>query len=377
LRAQPALWLIRRKFLYPGILMSKLFTSLKIREITFRNCIFVSPMCQYSSDDGLATDWHLVHLGSRAVGGAGLVMVEATAVSPIGRISPFDSGIWSEAHVQAFAPIVRFIKEQGAVAGIQIAHAGRKASTDAPWNGGGAVSAAKGGWQPIAPSPIAFSPAMPMPRQMSGDDINAVVGQFVQAARRAGSAGFELLELHMAHGYLLHEFLSPLSNQRTDEFGGSLANRMRLPLRVAREVRAAWPSHLPLFVRISATDWVDGGWDLAQSIALAREFKRIGVDLIDCSSGGTSPAARVPLEPGYQVPFAQAIRRDADIATGAVGLITEAKQAEQIIAENKADAVFLARQMLRDPYWPLHAAAELGADVPWPRQYGRVDPRHK
>jgi 2,4-dienoyl-CoA reductase-like NADH-dependent reductase (Old Yellow Enzyme family) len=357
--------------------MSKLFTPLKIREITFRNRVFVSPMCQYSSDEGMATDWHLVHLGSRAVGGAGLVMVEATAVSPVGRISPFDSGIWSDAHVEAFAPIVHFIKQQGAIPGIQIAHAGRKASTDAPWNGGGAVGPAKGGWQPIAPSPIAFSAASPTPRQMSGDDIDAVVGQFVQAAGRADAAGFELLELHMAHGYLLHEFLSPLSNQRTDEFGGSLANRMRLPLRVAREVRAAWPSHLPLFVRISATDWVDGGWDLAQSIALAREFKRIGVDLIDCSSGGTSPTARVPVEPGYQVPFAQAIRRDADIATGAVGLITDAKQAEQIIAENKADAVFLARQLLRDPYWPLHAAAELGADVPWPRQYDRVKPPRK
>ncbi|MGA2442167.1 MAG: NADH:flavin oxidoreductase/NADH oxidase [Tepidisphaeraceae bacterium] len=357
--------------------MSKLFTSLKIREITFRNRIFVSPMCQYSSEEGLATDWHLVHLGSRAVGGAALVMVEATAVSPIGRISPFDSGLWSDAHAQAFIPIVRFIKEQGAVAGIQLAHAGRKASTDAPWNGDGAVPPAKGGWQPIAPSPIAFSPAMPVPRQMSRDDIDAVVDQFVQAAGRARSAGFEMIELHMAHGYLLHEFLSPLSNQRTDEFGGSLANRMRLPLRVAREVRAAWPSHLPMFVRISATDWVDGGWDLAQSIALAREFKRIGVDLIDCSSGGSSPTARVPQDPGYQVPFAQAIRRDADIAAGAVGLITDAKQAEQIIAENKADAVFLARQLLRDPYWPLHAAAELGADVPWPRQYGRVSPRSK
>jgi 2,4-dienoyl-CoA reductase-like NADH-dependent reductase (Old Yellow Enzyme family) len=360
-----------------GVKMSKLFSPLKIREVVFRNRVFVSPMCQYSSDEGLATDWHLVHLGSRAVGGAGLVMAEATAVSPIGRISPFDSGLWSDAHAQAFVPIVRFIKEQGAVAGIQIAHAGRKASTDAPWNGGGAVSPAKGGWQPIAPSPIAFSPASPTPREMSPEDINAVVGQFVQAARRARSAGFEVLELHMAHGYLLHEFLSPLSNQRTDEFGGSLANRMRLPLGVAREVRAVWPWRLPLFVRISATDWVDGGWDLAQSIALAREFKEIGVDLIDCSSGGSVPSARVPLEPGYQVPFAQAIRREAGIATGAVGLITDAKQAEQIIAENKADAVFLARQLLRDPYWPLHAAAELGLDAPWPRQYDGVNPRHK
>jgi len=364
-------------YLYTGLMMSKLFSPLKIREITFRNRVFVSPMCQYSSNDGLPTDWHLVHLGSRAVGGAGLVMVEATAVSAVGRISPFDSGIWSEAHAIAFAPITRFIKQQGAVAGVQLAHAGRKASTDAPWKGGGAVPAAAGGWQPIAPSPIAFSPKSLIPRQMSLEDIDAVAGQFVDAARRAQSAGFEMIELHMAHGYLMHEFLSPLSNQRTDEFGGSLTNRMRLPLRVAREVRAAWPAHLPMFVRISATDWVDGGWDLTQSIALARELKKIGVDLIDCSSGGMVPGARVPSEPGYQVPFAQAIRRDADIATGAVGLITDAKQAEQILAENKADAVLLARQLLRDPYWPLHAAQELDADISWPRQYDRAKPDRK
>lgn len=357
--------------------MSKLFSPLKIREVNFRNRVFVSPMCQYSSNDGLPTDWHLVHLGSRAVGGAGLVMVEATAVSALGRISPFDSGIWSDAHARAFAPIVRFIKQQGAAAGIQLAHAGRKASTDAPWNGGGAVPPDKGGWQAIAPSPVAFSPALPAPRGMLRDDINAVVDQFVAGARRAHSAGFDVVELHMAHGYLMHEFLSPLANQRTDEFGGSLENRMRLPLRVAREVRAAWPSHLPLFVRISASDWMDGGWDLAQSIALAREFKWIGVDLIDCSSGGTVPGAKIPLEPGYQVPFADAIRRDAEIATGAVGLITDAKQAEQILTENKADVVFLARQLLRDPYWPLHAAGELDTEVPWPRQYERAKPSRK
>jgi 2,4-dienoyl-CoA reductase-like NADH-dependent reductase (Old Yellow Enzyme family) len=354
--------------------MSKLFSKLKLRDVEFRNRVFVSPMCQYSSDNGLPTEWHHVHLGSRAVGGAGLVMVEATAVSAEGRISPLDSGIWSDAHTAAFAPIARFIKEHGAAAGIQIAHAGRKASTDAPWNGGKSVLPAAGGWQTIGPSPVPFSATMPSPRQMSKEDIDAVAAQFVAAAHRAQAAGFVVLEMHMAHGYLLHEFLSPLSNRRTDDFGGALANRMKVPLRVAREVRAAWPAHLPMFVRISATDWADGGWDLEQSIALARELKTIGVDLIDCSSGGLVPGAQIPVEAGFQVPFAQAIRQKAAIATGAVGLITEAKQAEQIIAEEKADVVFLARQMLRDPYWPLHAAAELGVDVPWPKQYERAKP---
>jgi 2,4-dienoyl-CoA reductase-like NADH-dependent reductase (Old Yellow Enzyme family) len=354
--------------------MSKLFTTLKLRQVVFRNRVFVSPMCQYSSEEGLPTQWHHVHLGSRAVGGAGLVMVEATAISPEGRISPFDSGIWSDAHAKAYAPIARFIKEQGAIAGMQIAHAGRKASTDAPWNGGKAVGAGGGGWETIGPSPIAFSPATPAPREMSKEKMDQVAAQFVQAAQRALAAGFEVIELHMAHGYLLHEFLSPLSNHRGDEFGGSPANRMRLPLRVAREVRAAWPAHLPMFVRISATDWAEGGWDLAQSIALCKELKSIGVDLIDCSSGGMIPGVQIPTDAGFQVPFSRAIRREAAIPTGAVGLITQAKQAEEIIAEGKADVVFLARQMLRDPYWPLHAAAELGLDVPWPRQYERAKP---
>jgi 2,4-dienoyl-CoA reductase-like NADH-dependent reductase (Old Yellow Enzyme family) len=354
--------------------MSKLFTPIKLRDLTFRNRVFVSPMCQYSSDGGLPTPWHFVHLGSRAVGGAGLVMVEATGVSPVGRISPFDSGIWSDAHATAFEPIARFIRQNGAVAGIQIAHAGRKASTDAPWNGGKPLAASAGGWEPIAPSAVPFSPRHPTPREMSAADMDTVTADFVSAAGRALAAGFEVVELHMAHGYLLNQFLSPLSNRRTDNFGGSLANRMRFPLRVAREVRAAWPAHLPLFVRISATDWVEGGWDMAQSISLAREFKTAGIDLIDCSSGGTSHDARVPTGPGYQVPFAQAIRSEVGMATGAVGLITEATQAEQIIAEGKADVVFLARELLRDPYWPLHAALELGADIAWPKQYERAKP---
>jgi 2,4-dienoyl-CoA reductase-like NADH-dependent reductase (Old Yellow Enzyme family) len=355
--------------------MSRLFSPLTIRQVTIRNRLFVSPMCQYSSNDGLPTDWHMVHLGSRAVGGAGLVMVEATAVSSEGRISPLDSGIWSDAHTDAFRSIARFIKEQGAAAAIQIAHAGRKASTDAPWNGGKAVAAGAGGWQPIGPSAIPFSPASPPPRAMSLEDLDKVANQFAQAARRAVSAGFDVIEIHMAHGYLLHEFLSPLSNHRGDEYGGSLENRMRFPLRVAGGVRDVLPKDKPLFVRISATDWVDGGWDLEQSIVLAKELKKMGVDLIDCSSGGSAPGAKVPVGPGYQVPFSEAIRRDAQIATGAVGLITDAKQAEQILADGQADAVLMARELLRDPYWPLHAAAELGVDIAWPKQYDRAKGR--
>jgi 2,4-dienoyl-CoA reductase-like NADH-dependent reductase (Old Yellow Enzyme family) len=352
--------------------MSKLFSPLQIREVIFKNRIFVSPMCQYSSDDGMPTDWHLVHLGSRAVGGAAMVCVEATAVSPEGRISPADSGIWSDQHSEAFKRITAFIREQGSVPAVQLAHAGRKASTDRPWAGGRPVDASRGGWTPIAPSAVEFAPGYPAPREMMTTDIDAVVGQFSAAAKRALTAGFEVVEIHMAHGYLLHEFLSPLSNHRTDEYGGSLSNRMKLPLRVAGAVREIWPKHWPVFVRISATDWVEGGWDLKQSIELAKGLAAIGIDLVDCSSGGTSRDAKVPNEPGYQVPFAEAIRREAKIATGAVGLITEARQAEEIIAGGKADAVLLAREMLRDPYWPLHAARELGADVPWPKQYERA-----
>jgi len=331
-------------------------------------------MCQYSSNNGMPTDWHLVHLGSRAVGGAALVMVEATAVSAEGRISPWDSGIWSDDHARAFARIPRFIKEHGASPAVQLAHAGRKASTDRPWLGGKPVGADKGGWQPIGPSAIPFDKPYPTPRPMSVADIDTVTNQLVDAARCALDAGFDVIELHMAHGYLLHEFLSPLSNQRTDDFGGSVENRMRFPLRVARQVREAWPQQLPLFARISATDWADGGWGLPQSIQFAKVLKEIGVDLIDCSSGGLTPLQKIQIGPGYQVPFAEAIRREAGIATGAVGMITEAKQAEQIIASGQADLVLLAREMLRDPYWPLRAARELGVDLEWPAQYGRAKP---
>jgi 2,4-dienoyl-CoA reductase-like NADH-dependent reductase (Old Yellow Enzyme family) len=353
--------------------MSQLFSPFQLREIAFRNRIFVSPMCQYSSDDGMPNDWHLVHLGSRAVGGAACVIVEATAVSPEGRISPVDSGIWSDAHAAAFGRITTFMKQHGAVPGVQLAHAGRKASTDAPWRGGKPVPPSAGGWQPIAPSPIPFNDGYPTPREMTRADIDAVTGQFVAATKRSVDAGFDLIELHMAHGYLMHSFLSPLSNHRTDDFGGSLANRMRFPLQITRAVRDAWPGHLPLLARISATDWADGGWDLEQSVTFARELKKLNVDLIDCSSGGLVPYAKIELGPGYQVPFAAAIRRDAGIATGAVGMITDAKQAESIVANGEADVVLLARAMLRDPYWPMHAADELGVSIDyWPKQYGRA-----
>lgn len=352
--------------------MSHLFSPLKLRDVTFRNRIFVSPMCQYRCADGVPNQWHLVHLGSRAVGGAALVIVEATAVAPEGRISPLDCGLWSQPQVDAFKPITAFIKAQGGVAGIQIAHAGRKASTDAPWRGGGVVEPAAGGWQPIGPSPLPFSDGSPTPREMSGADIQQLVTQFETAADHALQAGFEVLELHMAHGYLLHEFLSPLSNQRRDGFGGSLENRMRLPLMVAEGVRRRWPAHLPLFVRISCTDWVDQGWDTAQSVQFCRRLKPLGIDLIDCSSAALVPHARIPVAPGFQVPFAEAIRREADVATGAVGLITSPAQAEQIVANGQADAVLLGRELLRDPYWPLHAAKTLGVDVAWPLPYERA-----
>ena len=351
--------------------MSSLFSAFSLRGVEFRNRVFVSPMCQYSSREGLPNDWHMVHLGSRAVGGAGLVCVEASGVSPEGRISPGDTGIWSEAHARAFEPVASFIKSQGARAAIQLAHAGRKASTDVPWRGGKPLREEDGGWQTIAPSAVPFGD-WPAPREMTRADIETVVLQFADAARRALDAGFEVVELHMAHGYLLHEFLSPLSNRREDEFGGSLENRARFPLRVAEAVRAVWPEGLPLFARISATDWVEGGWDLPQSVRLSRWLKARGVDLIDCSSGGLVPGARIPVASGYQVPFAETIRREAEVATGAVGLITEPEQAEEIISAGRADAVFLARAELRDPYWPLHAARSLGAEAPWPVQYGRA-----
>ena len=352
--------------------MSILFSPVTFREVTARNRVFVSPMCQYSSEDGFPTDWHLVHLGARALGGAGMVMMEATAVSPEGRITPWDMGIWTDDHAAAMRRIVQFVRAQGAVPAIQLAHAGRKASTDKPWNGGAGLSPAQGGWEPVAPSAIPFTANYPKPRAMTAADIDKVVADFTAAARRARSAGFETVELHMAHGYLLHEFLSPLSNRRTDDYGGTLANRMRLPLRVARSVREVWPSGLPLFARLSCTDWVEGGWDLPQSIELSRALKEAGVDLIDCSSGALTPDAKIPVGPNYQVVFAEAVRREAGVATGAVGMITEAAQAEQIVGSGQADCVLIARALLDDPHWPLHAAAELGVDLEWPVQYARA-----
>jgi 2,4-dienoyl-CoA reductase-like NADH-dependent reductase (Old Yellow Enzyme family) len=355
--------------------MSRLFTPLTVRGLTFRNRIFVSPMCQYSSEDGFPTDWHLVHLGSRAVGGAGLVIQEATAVSAEGRISPVDMGIWSDDHAQRLSRITRFVAAEGSVPGIQLAHAGRKASTAAPWRGGGPVGRDEGGWQPIAPSPLPFAPGYPAPREMSVDDMDEVCDQFIAAAWRASRAGYQVLEIHAAHGYLLHQFLSPLSNHRRDEYGGSLENRMRFPLRIAEAVREVWPSERPVFVRISASDYVEGGWDLEQSVEFARQLKQAGIDLIDCSSGGAVPESTPPVGPGYQTPFSAAIRQRTGILTAAVGLVTEPYQAETILTTGQADAIVMGRELLRDPYWPLHAARQLGADVPWPVQYLRAKPQ--
>lgn len=352
--------------------MSRLFEPFRLRGVTFRNRIFVSPMCMYSAMDGVPSDWHLVHLGSRAVGGAALVMVEASGVSAEGRISPGDTGLWNDAQVEAFRRITRFVSARGAVPGIQLAHAGRKASTDVPWRGGRPLAIDEGAWTTLGPSPIPFDRGFPPPREMTLADIGSVTDEFAAAARRALDAGFQVVEVHAAHGYLLHEFLSPLSNHRADEFGGSLENRMRFPVRVARAVRQAFPAELPVFVRVSATDWAEGGWDLPQSIELSRRLKEEGVDLVDCSSGGLVPGARVPVGPGYQVPFSDAIRREARIPTAAVGMITAPRQAEEILQTGKADAIVMARAFLRDPYWPFHAARELGADVDWPVQYGRA-----
>jgi 2,4-dienoyl-CoA reductase-like NADH-dependent reductase (Old Yellow Enzyme family) len=349
-----------------------LFSPLRLREVAFKNRIFVSPMCQYSCTDGMPTDWHLVHLGSRAVGGAGLVMTEATAVSPEGRISPNDTGIWTDDQAAAFQRIAAFISAQGAVPGLQIAHAGRKASTLRPWHSGNPLMPGDGGWQPLAPSPIAFAPNHCVPRELSPAEIGGLVSRFAEAAARALTAGFKVIEIHMAHGYLLHSFLSPLSNRRTDEFGTDFAGRIKFPLQVARAVRDAWPANLPVFVRISATDWVEGGWDLDQSVRLCRLLQDIGMDLIDCSSGGLIVDAKIPVGPGFQVPFAAAIRQETQLPTAAVGLITDAWQAEQTLVCGEADAIFLGRQLLRDPYWPLHAAQCLGEDVPWPDQYARA-----
>ena len=348
-----------------------LLSPLTIRGVTLRNRIVMSPMCQYVAKDGFADDWHLVHLGSRASGGVGLVVVEATAVTPNGRITPGDLGIWSDPHAEALARIVRFIHSQGAVAGIQLAHAGRKASCDLPWNGGaGLLTNSAGGWSVIGPSPIPFDEGNPVPEELDTAGIDAVVTAFENATRRALSAGFKVIEIHAAHGYLLHEFLSPLSNQRTDDYGGSLENRMRLLLRVARQVRQLVPLDLPVFVRISATDWAEGGWDIDQSVILAAQLKEIGIDLIDVSSGGMIPKARIPVGKGYQVPLARQIRAETGIMTGAVGLITETTQANELITSGDADLVFIGRELLREPYWALKAQQEFGVDPIWPISYG-------
>ena len=341
--------------------MPHLFEPLTLKSVTLRNRIGVSPMCQYSSDDGVATDWHLVHLGARATGGAGLVIAEATAVSAEGRITPGDAGIWADKHVEPIARINHFVKAHGAVPGIQLAHAGRKASAARPWEGGTHLGDQEGGWPIMGPSALAFgAPLTKVPRAMSAADIARVQAEFVAATKRSLAAGCEWLELHSAHGYLGHEFLSPLSNERTDAYGGSFGNRVRFLLETTRAVRAVWPERLPLTVRLSCTDWVEGGWDLDQSIELSRRLKAEGVDLIDCSSGGGVPSAKIPLGPGYQVPLAEKIRREAGVATAAVGMITDPKQADAIIRSGQADVVLLAREFLRDPSWPLHAARALG-----------------
>jgi 2,4-dienoyl-CoA reductase-like NADH-dependent reductase (Old Yellow Enzyme family) len=355
--------------------MSHLFTPITLRGLTLANRICVSPMCQYSSVDGFINDWHVVHLGSRAIGGAALVLTEATAVTADGRISPSDLGIYDDAHVEGMSRVVRFLHEQGGAAGIQLAHAGRKASTAAAWDGGGPVPIGAGGWEPVGPDRTPFDAKSPVPRALSTAEIGDVVSAFRAAAIRARSAGFDVAEVHAAHGYLIHEFLSPLSNSRTDAYGGSFENRTRLAREIVTTVREVWPDSLPVFVRISATDWVDGGWDIGESVALAQMLKPLGVDLIDCSTGGNVPGATIPVGPGYQVPFAARIKAEAGLPTGAVGLITTPEQAEAIIANGEADCVLLAREMLRDPYWPLHAATTLGESVTWPRQYLRAAPR--
>jgi len=356
--------------------MAGLFDPLAIREVKFANRVFVSPMCQYSSHDGYANDWHFVHLGSRAVGGAGLVLTEATAVLPKARISPQDLGIWADEHIEMLSRIVRFIHEQGTMAGMQLAHAGRKASTHRPWEGAGAISESEGGWKKVvAPSAVAFADNYPMPHALTTDGIQEVIAAFVAAARRACQAGFRVLEIHAAHGYLIHEFLSPFSNRREDDYGGSFENRTRLCREIVTGVRSSWPKELPLFLRISATDWIEGGWDVDESVKLARQLKPIGVDLVDCSSGGNVPHANIPAGPGYQTAFANRIRREAEIMTGAVGMITSPVQAEHIIRTEQADAVIMAREFLRDPYWPLRAARELDQPIAWPVQYLRAAPK--
>ena len=351
-----------------------LFAPLQLRSVTFANRIGVSPMCQYSSSDGFATDWHLVHLGARAQGGPGLVMIEASAVLPEGRISSADLGIWKDEHIPRLRQIADFIHSQGVRAGIQLAHAGRKGSMTAPFGGERLLTPEEGRWQTVGPSSIAFSPKYYTPRPLDQSGINAVVNAFARAACRAQAARFDFIEIHAAHGYLLHEFLSPLANQRTDAYGGSFENRIRLLLEVVDAVRAEWPAHLPMFVRISATDWAEGGWFVDEAVELARRLRDHKVDLIDVSSGGQVPDARIRVGPGFQVPFASRIRAEAGIPTAAVGMITDPAQANEIVASGQADIVFLAREMLRDPYWALHAAAALAESASWPVQYLRAAP---
>lgn len=349
-----------------------LFSPLQIRDITFRNRLVMSPMCQYSSTDGFADDWHLVHLGSRAVGGAALVITEATAVSPEGRISPGDLGIWKDEHIPFLRRITDFIHQHGAVAGIQLAHAGHKASTQAPWEGGGFIPAEAGGWQNFSSSDVPMSDGKSIAKALTPEGIQQVIADFKAATHRALEAGFKVIELHAAHGYLIHEFLSPLINKRTDEYGGSFENRIRLLLTLADEVRAILPDGHPLFVRISATDWEPDGWTIEDSIRLADILKDKGVDLIDCSSGGLTAPVNIQIGLGYQVPFAESIRTKTSIRTGAVGLIVSPEQADEIITSGKADLVFLARELLRDPYFPLRAATELSQETEWPVQYVRA-----
>ena len=349
---------------------SDLLSPLVIRGVRLRNRIVMSPMCQYSAVDGMPNDWHFVHLGSRAAGGVAVVFVEATAVTAEGRISPGDTGIWSDAHVEPYRRIAKFVESQGAVPAIQLAHAGRKGSCDVPWRGGRQLGLSDGGWTTVAPSAIPFSEGDRAPVVLDGAGIDAIVDAFDAAARRAVAAGFKIVEIHSAHGYLLHQFLSPLANRRKDDYGGSLENRVRLVLRVAERLRSILPAEMPLFIRISATDWVEGGWDIAQSVELAKRLKPLGVDLVDVSSGGMVPQAQIPVSKSYQVPFARRIRDEAKICTGAVGLITDAKQANEIITGGDADLVFLARELLREPYWALKAEHELGAEPEWPVQYG-------
>ncbi|MBJ6762876.1 NADH:flavin oxidoreductase/NADH oxidase [Myxococcaceae bacterium JPH2] len=351
---------------------SFLFTPLTLRGLTLRNRIVVSPMCQYSSEDGFANDWHQVHLGSRAVGGAGLVLTEATAVEAIGRISPKDLGLWKDAQVERLARINAFMLAQGAAVGVQLAHAGRKASTAPPWEGQGAVPPEAGGWRPVSASGEPFDTGSPVPETLDAAGIARVVQAFADAAGRALEAGFQVAEVHAAHGYLLHEFLSPRTNARADRYGGTFENRTRLLLDVVRAVRSRWPESMPVFVRLSATDWVENGWTVEDSVALAKRLAPEGVDLVDCSSGGLIPGVKVPVGPGYQTPLAERVRRDAGVLTGAVGMIRSAMQAEHVLRTGQADVVILARELLRDPYWPLRAARQLKEDVAWPPQYARA-----